>query len=259
MLKLTKNNAGFTLMEIVIAAGLLGFLAIGFLKFQQNQMKSTKTSINKAELNNYFQAMKAYLAKPGSCKKTFEELGEMRDGLVVESILRADGSEKYVVGDKVKGTNYKLASLTTSDVFINKENSKAPFRGEAILNIELSRYNETSYGMKSLKKSLEIDMYIDEDGKVHDCGVLGGIYIPLITSSANDDVAQKNEYDVAQKNEYDEAFERSIKQASQKTGQDISQEDIRKAIDSNPEIQQAMESMKKLQQANERLEALMNE
>ena len=263
MLKLSKNNAGFTLMEIVIAAGLLGFLAIGFLKFQQNQMKSTKTSINKVEINNFFQAMRGYLAKPGTCKKTFESLGSIDNELVLNEILRVDGEVKYAVGDKINGTNYKLSSLSLTDIFINRKEGEEFHRGEALLNIELSRYNNTSYGGKSIKKTVEIDMYVDNSNYMYDCGVLGGIYIPIALSSNSDKDSEESEVanddSIATKDSLDETFEESVKEASLKTGVNISQDKIKKVIESNPQLIKAMESIKTIRESNKKLEAVINE
>ncbi|MEH0862028.1 type II secretion system protein [Halobacteriovorax sp. DPLXC-1] len=276
MLKFTKNENGFTLMEIVIAAGLLGFLALAFMKYQQNQIKSTKTNINKTELNNYFQGMKAYMGKPGTCKRTFEKLGRLENRLIVEKILRPDGEAKYSLEEKVAGTNYILSSMYISDLFVNKIEDRELHRGEAVLNVELTRINNASYGAKKLNKSFEIDMYVDNENKISDCGVLGGLYLPLgpsvisntqATNESQDDSSSESvssaddssSESLSSKDDMDKVFQRSIQEASQKTGQQISQEDIKKAVQDSPELQKAMESLKVLQESNKKMEALMNE
>ncbi|WP_419172735.1 type II secretion system protein [Halobacteriovorax sp.] len=265
MLKFTKNENGFTLMEIVIAAGLLGFLALAFMKYQQNQIKSTKTNINKTELNNYFQGMKAYMGKPGTCKRTLEKLGRLENRLIVEKILRPDGEAKYSLEEKVAGTNYILSSMYISDLFVNKIEDRELHRGEAVLNVELTRINNASYGAKKLNKSFEIDMYVDNEDKISDCGVLGGLYLPLGPSViSNTEATNKSQDDsssesLSSKDDMDKVFQRSIQEASQKTGQQISQEDIKKAVQDSPELQKAMESLKVLQESNKKMEALMNE
>lgn len=260
MKKLINNESGFTLLEITIAAGLLGFLAMAFLKYQQNQMKSTKTNINKTEINNYIQGMKAYMGKPGICKKSLQELGTLKNEQAVSKILRPDGEVKYAVNEKVTGTNYNVSAMYISDVFINKVKDQTLHRGEAAFNIELTRMDNRSFGGKVLKKSFDIDMYVDNSGAISDCSVLGGLYLPLGPSTQSGGTDETSEASTESENtDLNKTFERTVKEASQKTGQHISQEDIKKAVKSNPQLQQAMESLKVLQESNKKMEELMNE
>ncbi|WP_412463417.1 prepilin-type N-terminal cleavage/methylation domain-containing protein [Halobacteriovorax sp. RT-2-6] len=279
MHKITKNNSGFTLLEIVMAAGLLAIIALGFARFMKTQMKSTKTAINQTELNNYANAIKAYMAKPGICKRSLGKLGVIENDLILEEIVRADGKAKYTIGDKVNGTNFVLSSMYISNFYVNKVEGQDFHRAELKLNLELNRMNNNAYGGKTIIKRFEVDLFVNDSNRVEDCGVLGGIYLPKIpfmstssssstaeTSSGSDSNPSESESsqesvnnDLSKKTDYDKVFEESINEAAQKTGQSLSQEDISKAVKNNPELQKAMESLKSLQENTKKMEALLNE
>ncbi|MFG1493677.1 prepilin-type N-terminal cleavage/methylation domain-containing protein [Halobacteriovorax sp. ZH4_bin.1] len=284
MHKFTKNNSGFTLLEIVMAAGLLAIIALGFARFMKTQMKSTKTAINQTELNNYANAIKAYMGKPGICKRSLGKLGKLENDLILDEIVRPDGKAKYTIGDKVNGTNFVLSSMYITNFYVNKVEGQDFHRAELKLNLELSRMNDNAYGGKTIIKRFEVDLFVNDSNRVEDCGVLGGLYLPKIpfmnTSSSSSETAKSNSAsgpnnegttdagtskqesannELSTKSDYNKAFEDSVNEAAQKTGQAISQEDINKAVDNNPELKKAMESLKSLQESTKRMEKLLNE
>lgn len=281
MHKLTKNNSGFTLLEIVMAAGLLAIIALGFARFMKTQMKSTKTAINQTELNNYANAIKAYMGKPGTCKRSLAKLGKLENDLILDEIVRPDGKAKYTIGDKVSSTSFVLSSMYITNFYVNKVEGQDFHRAELKLNLELSRMSDNAYGGKTIIKRFEVDLFVNDSNRVEDCGVLGGLYLPKIpfmnTSSSSSETASSNSTsgsnnegsketssesvnnELSTKSDYNKAFEDSINEAAQKTGQAISQEDINKAVDNNPELKKAMESLKSLQESTKKMEALLNE
>ncbi|MFG1485828.1 type II secretion system protein [Halobacteriovorax sp. RZ-1] len=281
MHKLTKNNSGFTLLEIVMAAGLLAIIALGFARFMKTQMKSTKTAINQTELNNYANAIKAYMGKPGTCKRSLAKLGKLENDLILDEIVRPDGKAKYTIGDKISSTSFVLSSMYITNFYVNKVEGQDFHRAELKLNLELSRMSDNAYGGKTIIKRFEVDLFVNDSNRVEDCGVLGGLYLPKIpfmnTSSSSSETASSNSTsgsnndgsketssesvnnELSTKSDYNKAFEDSINEAAQKTGQAISQEDINKAVDNNPELKKAMESLKSLQESTKKMEALLNE
>ncbi|EPZ50115.1 hypothetical protein M902_0450 [Bacteriovorax sp. BAL6_X] len=284
MHRLTKNNSGFTLLEIVMAAGLLAVIALGFARFMKTQMKSTKTAINQTELNNYASAIKAYMGKPGTCKRSLAKLGKLENDLILDEIVRADGKAKYTIGDKINSTNFILSSMYITNFYVNKVEGQDFHRAELKLNLELSRMNDNAYGGKTIIKRFEVDLFVNDSNRVEDCGVLGGLYLPKIpfmnTSSSSSETASSNstsgsnsdssketssaeqesvKNELSTKSDYNKAFEASVNEAAQKTGQSITQEDINKAVDNNPELKKAMESLKSLQESTKKMEELLNE
>ncbi|MFG1482858.1 type II secretion system protein [Halobacteriovorax sp. HFRX-2_2] len=281
MHKLTKNNSGFTLLEIVMAAGLLAIIALGFARFMKTQMKSTKTAINQTELNNYANAIKAYMGKPGTCKRSLAKLGKLENDLILDEIVRPDGKAKYTIGDKISSTSFVLSSMYITNFYVNKVEGQDFHRAELKLNLELSRMSDNAYGGKTIIKRFEVDLFVNDSNRVEDCGVLGGLYLPKIpfmnTSSSSSETASSNSTsgsnndgsketssesvnnELSTKSDYNKAFEDSVNEAAQKTGQAISQEDINKAVDNNPELKKAMESLKSLQESTKKMEALLNE
>lgn len=65
-----KNNQGFSLVETMVAAGMLGLLAMAGVKLMQNQNQAMKTIEVKSEYNGLMNDIRTILADSNSCRTT---------------------------------------------------------------------------------------------------------------------------------------------------------------------------------------------
>lgn len=65
-----KNNQGFSLVEVMVAAGMLGLLAMAGVKLMQNQNQAMKTIETKSEYNGIMNDIRTILADSNSCRTT---------------------------------------------------------------------------------------------------------------------------------------------------------------------------------------------
>ncbi len=68
---MTRNNRGFAIVEVLVAAALLGGIALAISKLTQDQLKSTKTVETRFEYNAILNDIREILGSRQSCQATF--------------------------------------------------------------------------------------------------------------------------------------------------------------------------------------------
>jgi len=150
---MTKNHCssknrekGFSLVEVLVAAGTLGLVALGLAKLAQQQMKSTSTVQANYEIAAILNEMRTILSDPNNCQTTFE--GENAASSSAIGRLRKGSTDKFVIGKKygqgkVKINSYKLSNKnkTLADdethLLIEFSRGRASFREIVVKRIVL--------------------------------------------------------------------------------------------------------------------------
>lgn len=285
-MKSLKNNrnSGFSLVEMMVVFGLMGVAAVAFMKFQQNQMKATKTARNRVAFDEFMGNFKGYLKKPGICTKNLVDL-TLRNEESLTGIKRPDGALKYEVGQKIPESTYKIEKIYLDNVYIDKEaDGVQRYRGDAQIVVAVIKTDKNSYGGKQLAKRIEMDFLVDQNDKIIECAPLGDLSIPSGAlyddkSSAQESdkkpqsktygeqIAPNQEVKVIKSNgkeklganQYDKAFNNAVKDMSKHIGQDVKQSDINKAVKNNPQLQEAMKALKSVQEAQKKIDQILDE
>lgn len=230
------NRKGFSLLEVIIALGLMGVASIFMMKLRQSQNKSQKTTENSAFIYDTFSEIRAYLQKPGVCSISLDGKKIAKD-LQIEVIKRHDGTEKYKVGQKLNGGSYKISKIWFDAVSSTPtQGPDSDMRGEAKLNFEFEKTNQESFGAAKIIKSMEIDFITNNTGDLKDCAALGALVIPKSI--------------VTDKDVMNEAFSNTIDNVSKMTGKKINQDQLNKAIKENPQLGEMMEMLKRVEESN---------
>jgi prepilin-type N-terminal cleavage/methylation domain-containing protein len=248
-----KNKNGFSLVEVMIAIGLLGAGAVFFMKFQQKQMKSQKTVMNTAAITEYMASIKGYMTKPGVCQNSFKDI-QLHEEEELEGIKRSDGKLKFKVGDRLTGSTFVLKEMRFGDIFIEEKAEGDTYaRAEAMLVLTFEKTKQgTSYGNKVMRKSFEIDVQVDDSDNIYDCAPLGHLSIPNSGTSGSNSALTTN-------NELDKAFNDSVQEAMKISGKEIDQEKINNAAKNNPAFKGALDSINQLKELNKKMEEALNE
>lgn len=102
------NQSGFSLLEIMVAAALLGGLALTGAKLMENQTKSMKTVEVKAEYNAVLADIRSILAIEDSCLATFP--GANATNAVIGDIKQKPAFVATPVSRYVANSNWQLAT-----------------------------------------------------------------------------------------------------------------------------------------------------
>lgn len=182
-----NSQKGFTLVEIILAIGLMGAGALLMMKFQQNQIRGQKSIENKAFITEFTGEFRAYLSKPGVCSETFKT-SKLINGLKISGIKKIGGDYKYEVGKKLEGGSFKISSIEIENVGFSKLSEETTnLRAEANLKITFEKTNSESYGQKNIIKNIEMDLVTKNNYEVLDCAPLGALAIPfsLLNDNSN--------------------------------------------------------------------------
>lgn len=107
-----KNNKGFSIVEVLVAAALMGALALAISKLTQDQLKSTRTVETRFEYNAILNGIREILGDRQSCKETFQ--GRNAETLAAGTVDRIKSYKPTIpsptIVDKyIANLNYDLA------------------------------------------------------------------------------------------------------------------------------------------------------
>jgi hypothetical protein len=149
---------GFGLVQVMIAVGLLGMIAVGVMQVSKQMQTTAVSGETSIEENQLLSHISTVLIDSDSCKETF--IG-MEIGKPIESIKRVKASgeklEVYKTGEKYGNRTLLLKGMNLSGT-----------EGEENLELTLERIKQGVSGAKEIKKRIPLKLVI-KDGKVADC------------------------------------------------------------------------------------------
>ncbi|PIK13905.1 MAG: hypothetical protein CES88_13040 [Halobacteriovorax sp. JY17] len=156
------------MVQIMMAAGMMGLLSLGMMKLMENQTLSEKSLRSRAAVQNFYSEAKAYLARPGYCAKNFEGV-YLKDGVEfeLEDILKSNGKPIYKKGEIYELGLIRLDSITTRNFEKDSE-----FKGLMQLVFNFSKVGK-SYGAKKYVRVVKLSLELDKEGRVLNCSTLG--------------------------------------------------------------------------------------
>ncbi len=161
------NNNGFSMVQVMMAAGMMGILSLGMMKMMENQKLSLNSQRASAAAVNFYTEAKAYLGRPGYCSKNFEGITlEEGDAFELDNILKPNGDVLYEKGKIYESGLFRLESISTKSFERDTEST-----GLMLLNFKLDKVGK-SYGGKSFTKSVKLSFNLDDKGKVLSCSTL---------------------------------------------------------------------------------------
>lgn len=180
-IKQMKNNAGISIVQVILAAGMMGGLAIGLMQLTKQQMAGTSRVEAGYEVAATLQKIRAILSDPVNCKESF--LGEVvhsfnsRATASADRIVKKDRSgnfnDNFIVGERYGQGNIKINSygLTFTET--------PPVTDEAFLIIQFDRGRAVGKG-SIINKKIPLEITADASNKIQTCAAtssgVGGIW-----------------------------------------------------------------------------------
>ncbi len=162
------NIKGFTLVEIMVAAGLLGVLSVAFMNLTHNQVTTQKRMETKYEENALNSRIAQALLNNQSCVNTFG-LGEtLTNDLSISSIKNKLNNDILNTTNVYGNNTIKIASMTLKD-FNSVTVGPSQKAGEGKLVVEMQRMSKLIKGNKKIVKSYPVEFNLDENNKLVSC------------------------------------------------------------------------------------------
>jgi type II secretory pathway pseudopilin PulG len=202
-LKLLRSTRGFSLVEVMIAAGMLGLVSLGVMQLTSNQSKSTKTFETKFEVTSIVAEIRTLLSNTESCKATFAtnpanggtaydyNEGALSNPMSLRSVRGLVTRDRYTsntdknLAPSYGNANVKILSYELSDADPSVGINAADTQGTTHLIIEFYR-GRGGLGKDTIKKKILINIEREStaDNSVKDCNIgsvgLGSVSCTLI-------------------------------------------------------------------------------
>ena len=234
------NKDGFSIVQVMIAAGMMGIVSLGMMKMMENQRKSTKSMKTSMEVDAFYSEAKAYFSKDGYCLKNFTgEVLKNGDKFEILELIKPNGNTLYKVGDIYGNRTFKISRIDV--IGFEKETDTT---GIMKLQFELTKMGD-SYGAKSYKRILKLDTSLDKDSKLINCATFGSLASGLGGGSLEGTVKVDN-------------VEKALKDIQEGKSTDATKQ-VEKAIQGNQQLQNLQKTIDTLRKANEKMQQNLNE
>lgn len=234
------NDKGFSLVQVIVAMGMMSILGLAMMKMNSQQIQNTKTIKVKTEANQFYSEVVSFLSKPEICTSNFKNRS-INDEASLEKISYKSGKVKYEKG-KLYGQNaFRLHRIYTSDYYSDNGDGI----GTIMVNLELEATGNIN-GNKIQKKAFELNVLTNDHGKITSCSP------SAIQTGGGGTVSGKSPAEIKQ------VITNIVNNPnSAQTNPDA--KEIQKVIDSNPTLKALRESAESMKKMNERFEQAQKE
>ena len=238
---LISNESGMSLVQVVIAAGIMSMLAVVMMKMQENQTKTQNDIGAKAEIVSIMQKMNSLMGSPGYCTENLKGKRVSADGeLELNEIVSPTGKSMFKVGEIYGDRQVILKGIEQKEFFFDDEEKT---RGILSFTVSLEK-KKKSFGAKVIKKTLEVFVNVNELGTIEGCSSSGSVLSAGAGSNAIDSATVQ------------EVIKKGI---SGESVEGVSEKQIKKIIESNPALREMQEAIKNMNKSNEQMEKIFKE
>ena len=233
-----KSKTGFSLIEVVVAMGVLSIGALFLMQMQTQQAKSAATTKANIEIESLVADLRGLLTRSEYCVPSFSNLSLPDGGEVsVPDIRNLQGKIKYAVGQVYGDRTIRIKSI----VIKNFEADSPPvLTGVGKLELTIERA-KNAYGAKDVKRMIDVTLMLDSARKIIGCQTLAAGGSEMSGSITN----QKIDTKVVSKVLEDKAPETKE--------EEIAMRETAETIEKNLQMKEAVQALKDLKKAQEEM------
>lgn len=174
-------NKGFSLVEVLLAAALMGGLALALAKFNQDQMKSTKTVETKFEYTAILNEIRQILGDNASCRATLENRnGASTAPGVITRIIRYNplgNIDRFIADASGNGPSYGNGIVKILSFHLVADAPAVlpagPSSGSTHLVITFSFGSKDRTYVNTNTKKILLNVDVDNSNNIIDCSSAG--------------------------------------------------------------------------------------
>lgn len=169
-----KKQGGFSLVQLLIVAGMLSGIFVVSLRIMKNQNQMGKSSSEEFEISYIFDDMRNILSDPKACSKTFEGINLMQPSSLDGISSGTDKELEYqTFSSSGKLHGQKNLKITKIEYVVGDQEASVE-DGEAFLNVYFEK-SRSALGEKIVKKKMKVHLVLDEKNNLSSCFVLPGV------------------------------------------------------------------------------------
>ncbi|MCP4911932.1 MAG: hypothetical protein GY909_02345 [Oligoflexia bacterium] len=171
MKKLLLSRKGFSLVQVIVAMGLLSGIMVSAFKILQQQVKVGQNSFEDFEAIYIVDEMNTILSNPRNCGLNLKDKFSLEDSL--DEFKEYQGDSKatlYAVGS---GQSLEKAGLVLEEILIDGNGEEfIPQLGQTLLKLKFRKKDSVK---EKFEKAIPIHIVENNSGKIESCFSLGGI------------------------------------------------------------------------------------
>lgn len=150
---LLKNKAGFSLPELMVAAGLLGAISLGVMKLMENSTKASKNIEMKDSIIQAHREINDVLSTSLNCESTFADKTVGSPIYFVNQVINGESVAKFQVGTDI-APNVTLQSMKIVSIDPNGSVGNSAL---AKVEVVYKKKSALAIGGQELKKELSLN------------------------------------------------------------------------------------------------------
>jgi type II secretory pathway pseudopilin PulG len=162
-IKIIKSEVGMSLVSVMMAAGMVGGLAMVIAKLSQNSSKVQRSAIENQDMISFINNVQKHMLNNKACDNTFASVTGLNSNgtsVAIPSIINAFGNTVYNTSNKPPSKTYNITGIVARRVADT----------DLHLRISLEKTKQgKSFGAKSITKIVKLDALYSAAGKITKC------------------------------------------------------------------------------------------
>lgn len=176
-MKLSNNQQGFSLVQVLIAFGLSTILALQLFRMNNMQIRTSQNTELALDISLMMNQVALYLANTQSCKNTFEgiALGAPYQFLQGEGIQNRKGEIVYSVGGRYSRERIQITGIEVVPTEDDPINPPLDLFGVVDVKLKLKKLKggENSLTSQAVSRTVTVQILTDAMGLIERCYSLG--------------------------------------------------------------------------------------
>lgn len=154
-------NKGFSLVQVMVAAGILGGLSLVVLQLAQNQNQVMTQSETKSEELELMNQVRIVLSRRQACQQTFQGLSPDDD---IAELINVTGEPVFSTGSVYGNRSIKITRMFLENQTVPSDGGS----GEVILKIMIERLKK-NVGVSNITKETMLQVATNSDNEIVSC------------------------------------------------------------------------------------------
>jgi type II secretory pathway pseudopilin PulG len=160
MKTLIKNQNGFSLLQVIVAAGLMSMLSLALMNTMESAQKNVHHAEDKAELLNFVYRMNTNFLDETACNNTFGGLSVSKGETIdIDTIKSKNNSILAALDQVIPGRGYLI-----QDMYLNRTAND-----ESMLTMVFEKQSKRSFGVMSLTRDFPLNINYDDVNMITSC------------------------------------------------------------------------------------------
>ncbi len=171
MRKKGANQSGFSLIQVLMVAGIMGFLSLMMMKMMTNQQKQQRSLEANLEVSNFLQTIRSELSRSRVCLENFKGVKVSGSNAIkIQHLKDATGKIRFQLDTLYGHNRFRIKKMSLGPY---EPEPNYPANGYLPLHLELEK-NGQIYGNRTLKRKVDLLVSLDQSNSIQSCSNLAG-------------------------------------------------------------------------------------